>query len=414
MRITPQFTRLHSGENKSRLLEIEVNEALWEKTVKLAFVTPMGNIFVSDALSMTEGRATFAVTSSLLDGKGILLCQIIVSDEEGFVCKSTVLELPVFASVDDMSCPVVTDEGLKSLALIFEALSGKADIVQLREEYYTRADTDNLLSLKCDAVHNHDGSYYTEAEADALLFEKSDKSHLHEGVYLTREEIEKIATEKAENANSHEHDDRYYTIDEITSLLSSKCEIDHKHDGLYYPRKDVDAALSGKSNKDHYHDDLYYRKTQLDTILSGKSSTSHNHDSAYYTKSQTDTLLSGKSTSTHKHDADYYRQNVIDSMLSGKSDKSHIHTEYVKADTGRLSSLVNDTGFVTSAYVSGLLEGKQDTLQFDEVPAENSRNPVYSGGVFAAVRGLNGLTLVVSDTVPTVDDRSVITFVTEG
>ena len=57
------------------------------------------------------------------------------------------------------------------------------------------------------------------------------------------------------------------------------------------------------------------------------------------------------------------------------------------------------------------IETKQDKLNFDSTPTVNSANPVTSGGVY---NSLNGLTFKVSSTVPTVDDRSVITFVVEG
>lgn len=63
----------------------------------------------------------------------------------------------------------------------------------------------------------------------------------------------------------------------------------------------------------------------------------------------------------------------------------------------KTSDLTNDSGFATTSDVSTaladytktadlttLLAAKQDTLTFDNAPAENSNNPVKSGGVYAA------------------------------
>lgn len=149
MRLIPQFTRLHSGENISRRLDYTLSEALWDKTARLGFVTPMGRIFITDPLTVSEGKGHYLLPCSLLDGKGLLLCQLTVSGSDGFMAKSPVLELPVFASVDDTSCPTVSEEGLKSLAVIFDAVRDKAD-----------------------AVHSHNEAYYTKGETDAFLAEK--------------------------------------------------------------------------------------------------------------------------------------------------------------------------------------------------------------------------------------------------
>ena len=68
----------------------------------------------------------------------------------------------------------------------------------------------------------------------------------------------------------------------------------------------------------------------------------------------------------------------------------------VLAIPSKTSDLTNDSGFATTSDVSTaladytttadlttLLAAKQDTLTFDNVPTENSNNPVKSGGVYA-------------------------------
>jgi hypothetical protein len=43
--------------------------------------------------------------------------------------------------------------------------------------------------------------------------------------------------------------------------------------------------------------------------------------------------------------------------------------------------------YTTTANLTTLLQGKQDTLTFDDAPTENSNNPVKSGGIYSALTG---------------------------
>lgn len=45
--------------------------------------------------------------------------------------------------------------------------------------YYSKTETDSLLSSKSDTSHTHDSRYYTESEIDTKLSGKSDTSHNH-------------------------------------------------------------------------------------------------------------------------------------------------------------------------------------------------------------------------------------------
>ncbi len=199
MKITPDFTRLHTGENASRGLEIEIDEAYRDKSVRLGFITPMGRAMVTDALSLSGGRAVYSLPSALLDGKGLLLCQILVYDGDTYMCKSPVLELPVYMSVDDASCPAVSGEGLRSLALMWEILEGKAEM-----------------------SHSHNDTYYTKAQTDSIARTKSSTDHLHTGVYLTRQELEDILENELSGGYEHNHDELYYrksALDEVDTRL---------------------------------------------------------------------------------------------------------------------------------------------------------------------------------------------------
>lgn len=138
--------------------------------MKLGFVTPMGKIYITEELEMTEDTCEYPIPCMLLDGRGLLLVQLLVYEDENYLIKSPIEEYPVFSSVDDMSCPGVSDESLKSLAMIFEELEKKSDMDHIHDgRYYTETETDGLLSGKSDKGHTHDDRYYTEDETDEKL-----------------------------------------------------------------------------------------------------------------------------------------------------------------------------------------------------------------------------------------------------
>ena len=366
MKITPRFTRLHSGENKSRLLDISVGEELYNKSVRLAFVTPMGRIFISDILLLSEGQAVFHITSSLLDGKGMLLCQLIVSDTDGFICKSPVLEIPVYASVDDMSCPAVSEEGLKSLALIFEALENKADTKHTHDEFYTKEQLHSALSLKSDLDHTHSG-YIDKSELDIALSGKADTKHTHDEFY-TKEQLHSALSLKSDLDHTHSG---YVDKSELDLALSGKADTKHTHEE-YTDTATLDLALSEKSDKAHSHDDAYYGKAQTDLLLSGKSDSSHLHEGVYLTRDDIgdilgDVSLPGVGTdANHNHDSIYYTEDEADALLAGKADKDHSHDEYIdnEAMTAALSEKADKehshTGYADTDTLNSALSGKAD------------------------------------------------------
>lgn len=61
--------------------------------------------------------------------------------------------------------------------------------------------------------------------------------------------------------------------------------------------------------------------------------------------------------------------------------------QYDAINSGITSNDVNKLAALpTNAQLTTLLNGKQDTLTFDNVPTENSANPVKSGGVYSAIK----------------------------
>lgn len=184
MKIIPDFTRLHTGENDSRVIRFSLSEKYRPLTVKLCFVSPLGKAYVTQALTHENGEGQYPVPAMLLDGKGVLVCQIVCTDKNGLVAKSAVSELSVFSSADDMSCPALSDESLKSLSYICDALDERPDKEEIARLLEEKSDTDHLHPIYLTEAdlfeylpthpssgyeHTHDGRYYKKEEADALL-----------------------------------------------------------------------------------------------------------------------------------------------------------------------------------------------------------------------------------------------------
>lgn len=127
MKITPDFQRLHTGENKSRVILVDISDLLVNVTARLSFVTPKGRIFITDPLKFTDDVCRYRIPDNVLDGKGLLLVQLSAYGNDDYVIKSPVVEFPVYSSVDDMSCPAVSEEGLRSLSELLEIAESKQD-----------------------------------------------------------------------------------------------------------------------------------------------------------------------------------------------------------------------------------------------------------------------------------------------
>ena len=102
----------------------------------------------------------------------------------------------------------------------------------------------------------------------------------------------------------------------------------------------------------------------------------------YYNKTQVDTALSGKAnvaTSIAGYGiTDAYTKTEVDTGLSGKANTSDIPTRLAGLSEDSTHRVVTDTE--KSAW-----NGKQGALTFDDVPTQNSNNPVKSGGVFSKI-----------------------------
>lgn len=301
MKIIPDFLRLNSGENLSRRLLIDVTEFSEGFTYKLSFITPLGKLYLTQELGFSDGRGEYYLPFVLLDGKGVLYCQLCVFGENGFVVKSEIYEFPVYSSCDTGSHPAADENEIKSFFDLF-----------------------SLIDEKSDREHNHDGLYYLKSETERLLSGKSDASHTH-SEYLKKEDMPEIP-ETPENISEFNNDAGYVTEAEMNEALSEKSDASHSHP--------------------HNHDERYYTKDNIDSMMEGSAESGHNHDSRYYTEEETDTLLSGKSDAAHTH-SEYLKKEDMPKIPEIPENVSEFN---------------NDAGYVTESKMNESLSKKSDVL----------------------------------------------------
>lgn len=90
----------NSGEHMYRTLNISVDDALTQNEIRLAFITPKGRHFLSETLTLENGKAQYAVPSALLDGAGRLYAQVIAYTKGEFAAKSEIVCFYVDKSLD--------------------------------------------------------------------------------------------------------------------------------------------------------------------------------------------------------------------------------------------------------------------------------------------------------------------------
>ncbi len=328
MKIIPDFLRLNAGENLSRRLFLDVTDFSDGFAYKLSFITPMGKIYLTEELVCPDGKGEYKLPSVLLDGKGVLYCQLYISGENGFVIKSEIYEFPVYSSCDTGSFSDADENEIKSFFDLF-----------------------SLIDEKSEKEHNHDGLYYLKRETERLLSAKSDISHTH-GEYARKEDVPVLP----ENVSEFNNDAGYVTEPEMNSALSEKSDASHTHP--------------------HNHDERYYTKDNIDSMMEGSALSGHNHDSRYYTEEETDSLLSGKSDTSHTHPHNH------DDLYSKKTDFSGLQKD-VAANSSSIADIRNECDSLEEQL--GSVEQKQNTqalsLQLISKSVEKIMDCVVEEGV---------------------------------
>ncbi len=222
MKIIPVYERLHSGEHLTRVLKTDTEGLEGSFTLRLAFVTPSGQVFISGELAVSDGVSLYPIPSSLLDTRGELICQAVALFDDGRVLKSDCLRLPVKQSVDVPDCPEASDEALKSLADIFNMIDAKADEVHSHGEYALRAELPEMPE-RLSELHN-DMGFVDGAALSAALEGKADTGHSH-GEYALKAELPEVP----EMLSQLDNDTGFVNAEFVSTSLLSKSDTGHTH-----------------------------------------------------------------------------------------------------------------------------------------------------------------------------------------
>ena len=79
-----------AGENGTRDLTVTVEPACRSYTVRLAFASPAGRVYITPPLTLTDGEATYPLPSCLLDAPGKLRAQAVAESGDGKIAKSEI------------------------------------------------------------------------------------------------------------------------------------------------------------------------------------------------------------------------------------------------------------------------------------------------------------------------------------
>ena len=152
MKLTPLFEKLFAGEHLSKALHIELEGDYSGKSVRLAFITPSGRRLLSGDISMENGEADYYLPADVTDMAGRLAVQLFVYQGGEFVEKSALYELAVLPSADSAESVQTASGELITLATLHEELLEHSH----DDSYYTKTQSDSLLSLKADKAYADD------------------------------------------------------------------------------------------------------------------------------------------------------------------------------------------------------------------------------------------------------------------
>ena len=391
MKIKPKFDKLHSGEHLTRALEITCEELNGDFCIKLAFVSPRGQVFLSDELKATGTSVMYEIPSSLLTSKGILVCQAIAFFADGRVLKSDTSEFPVYYSVDDTSCPQVSDEDLLSLKRILELVEEMSDKVNDNDDYITTSELRSALSGKSDTGHTHE-EYLTAKDLPEIPevpeIPENVSAFTNDAGYVNSEELNAALSKKQDMLIVDSVPEKNSTnpvssggVFEALSLagVGAVTSVNGKTGAVSIDAEDVGAIPDSVKIPDALselvNDMNFVKADELNAALSGKSDTGHTHEE-YLTANDLPEIPEvpeiPENVSAFTNDAGYVSSDELNAVLSGKSDTGHIHEEYLTANDlpeipevpeipENVSAFTNDAGYVSSDELTEVLSGKSDT-----------------------------------------------------
>ena len=268
-----------------------------------------------------------------------------------------------------------------------ELKENKADKTEL-DSYYTKTETDGLLSDKADVSALTSEAQARAAADEALEQSKADKTAF--GDYYTKAETDDLISDKADASVLN----GYYTKDETDGLLSGKAsasEIDTLEGTISAETQERESAVAGlqSSKADVSALQNYYTKTEADGLLDDKADTSavssetaariaadealdeskadKTELDSYYTKTEADGLLNGKADTSAL--GGYYTKAQTDDMLDGKADTSALGSYYTKTETD--TKIAEAKSIIPKRYIVDALPTEGiDTNGTYLVPAE--------------------------------------------
>ena len=231
-------------------------------------------------------------------------------------------------------------------------------------DYYTKVETDDLISDKADASALN--GYYTKDETDGLLNGKASASEIDtlEGAISAETQARESAVAGLQSSKADVSAlQSYYTKTEADGLLDDKADTSAVSSETT-ARMAADAEL--KENKaDKTALGSYYTKTETDGLLNGKADTSAL--GGYYTKAQTDDMLDGKADASAL--GSYYTKTEADGLLGAKASTSALSDETsarTAADTAINSTLTTHGNSISTLQSSvSAAEADIESLQED-------------------------------------------------
>ena len=196
MEIRMNENGLHAGENAARTLTLSVDAAYRNHEIRLALLSPAGRRFLTPEITLANGEAQYPLPACVLDAGGRLLAQIVAENDDLQVVKSEVFGFDVERSIPTEGAFPGAD-GLITLGSLHNAVTAVEETLALC------ARTSDLPTVPENvSAFENDADYATKAFVE-----------------------ETVDIARRESLPAHDHDERYFTVVEMTGLLAEKADL---------------------------------------------------------------------------------------------------------------------------------------------------------------------------------------------